>query len=191
MDAKLAHLFSAVASGHAGANDALFAELYAELHRLARRQLARQGAPVTLSTTTLLHEAYLEMSGREGAAFPERGHFMAYAARVMRGLIIDHARRRMAQKRGGLFELTSLEPDVADRAAAHELTAISEALDELAAVDEALAETVDLKFFCGLSFGEIAAMRGVSTRTIQRQWDRARIWLFQSVRGDGRQAFER
>lgn len=186
----LASLFAAVEHGDAAARDALFAELYTELHRLARRQLSRQGAPPSLSATTLLHEAYLEMSGRDGVAFPERGHFMAYAARVMRGLIIDHTRRRMAQKRGGLFELTSLEIDAAGAETARELTEISAALDELAAVEPALAETVDLKFFCGFSFAEIAAMRGVSTRTIQRQWERARIWLFQSVRGSARSAFE-
>ena len=191
MDPKLASLFAAVEQGDAAARDALFAELYAELHRLARRQLSRQGGPPSLSTTTLLHEAYLEMSGRDGVAFPERGHFMAYAARVMRGLIIDHTRRRMAQKRGGLFELTSLEVDAAGTETARELTEISDALDALEAVEPTLAETVDLKFFCGFSFSEIAAMRGVSTRTIQRQWDRARIWLFHSVRGDGRRAFER
>jgi RNA polymerase sigma factor (TIGR02999 family) len=108
----------------------------------------------------------------------------------MRGLIIDHTRRRMSQKRGGLFELTSLEVDAAGAETARELTEISEALDALAAVEPTLAETVDLKFFCGFSFAEIAAMRGVSTRTVQRQWDRARIWLFQSVRGDGRDALE-
>ena len=190
MDPKLASLFAAVEQGDAAARDALFAELYAELHRLARRQLSRQGAPPSLSTTTLLHEAYLEMSGRDGVAFPERGHFMAYAARVMRGLIIDHTRRRMAQKRGGLFELTSLEVDAAEAATAHELSDIGDALDELAAVEPLLAETVDLKFFCGFSFAEIAAMRQISVRTVQRQWDRARIWLFQSVRGSARSAFE-
>lgn len=191
MDSKLASLFAAVERGEAAARDVLFAELYAELHRLARRQLSRRGARPSLSTTTLLHEAYLEISTRDGVAFPERGHFMAYAARVMRGLIVDDARRRMAHKRGGLFELTSLEIDAADVASARELTEISEALDELAAVEPVLAETVDLKFFCGFSFGEIAAMRGVSTRTIQRQWERARIWLFDSVRGPGRRALER
>lgn len=190
MDSKLALLFAAIERGEAGARDALFAELYAELHRLARRQLARQGGSATLSTTTLLHEAYLEIARREGTAFPERGHFMAYAARVMRGLIIDNARQRMAQKRGGLFELTSLETDAAAAVTAHELSDISAALDELAAVEPLLAETVDLKFFCGFSFGEIAAMRQISVRTVQRQWDRARIWLFQSVRGSARSAFE-
>jgi RNA polymerase sigma factor (TIGR02999 family) len=159
----------------------LFAALYTELHRLARRELARRGGNVTLGATTLLHEAYLGMSGR-GTAFPDRARFMAYAARAMRGIIIDYARNRHAQKRGGLFELTSLQTTIADRATeAKELQQISDGLDELAAVEPALAEIVDLKFFCGFSFAEIAAMRGVSERTVQRQWEKARLYLYNAI----------
>ncbi|MEP6994649.1 MAG: ECF-type sigma factor, partial [Acidobacteriota bacterium] len=95
---------SSVEDGDPFAADALFAALYSELHRLARRQLAR-GPGATLGTTTLLHEAYLDISQREGAVFPDRGRFMGYAAKVMRGLIIDYARSRQAQKRGGGFEI--------------------------------------------------------------------------------------
>src|SRR5512141_2631466 len=112
-------------SGDRSAADALFASLYSELHRLAKRQLARQGPSVTLSATTLLHEAYLNIAGREGASFPDEGRFMAYAAKVMRGLIIDYARSRQAQKRGGGFELTTISTDVAESVADRaELTAI-------------------------------------------------------------------
>ena len=163
------------------AAERLFATLYDELHRLARRELARRGGHITLGATTLLHEAYLDMSARE-AAFPDRARFMAYAARAMRGLIIDYARRRYAQKRGGLFELTSLQTTIADRLTdAKELQQISDALDELAAVEPALAEVVDLKFFCGFSFAEIGAMRGVSERTVQRQWEKARLYLHRAI----------
>src|SRR5687767_12456190 len=123
--------------------DALFAALYSELHRLARRQLARSAGGGTLGTTTLLHEAYLDMAGRDGAAFPDRGRFMAYAARVMRGLIIDYARNRQAHKRGGQFEFASLGTDVGDPAADDkELARISDVLDELATVDPPLAQVV-------------------------------------------------
>ena len=160
----------------------LFTTLYGELHRLARRELARRGSNMTLGATTLLHEAYLDMSSRGGMVFPDRARFMAYAARAMRGLIIDYARRRYAQKRGGLFELTSLQTTVADRLTdASELQQISDALDALAAVDPALAEVVDLKFFCGFSFAEIAAMRGVSERTVQRHWEKARLYLYRAI----------
>ena len=151
---------------------------------MARRQLARQGFGVSLSVTTLLHEAYLDMAARE-ASFPDQARFMAYAARVMRGLIIDHARERHAQKRGGLFELTSLDTNAMENAADHrELLQISEALDELGKVEPALAEVVDLKFFCGFSFTEIAAMRDVSERTVQRNWEKARIYLHRKIRPD-------
>jgi RNA polymerase sigma factor (TIGR02999 family) len=150
---------------------------------MARRELARRGDFVTLGATTLLHEAYLELAGRSGSAFPDRARFMGYAARVMRGLIIDHARNRRAQKRGGMFEITSLEPEMHEAVAdCHELTRIAESLDELAKVDPSLAELVNLKFFCGFSFLEIAGMRGVSERTVQRDWEKARIYLYQSIR---------
>jgi len=164
------------------AAEQLFATLYGELHRLARRELSRRSDNITLGATTLLHEAYLDMSVRDGMVFPDRARFMAYAARAMRGLIIDYARRRYAQKRGGLFELTSLQTTVADRLTdANELQEISDALDALAAVDPALAQVVDLKFFCGFSFTEIAAMRGVSERTVQRHWEKARLYLYRTM----------
>jgi len=181
----ISSLIGAAERGDSSAAEALFAALYSELHRVAKRELARQGVPVSLGATTLLHEAYLDMAAREGPSFPDRARFMGYAARVMRGLIIDHARNRRAQKRGGQFEITSLGTGVGENVADdRELTRISEALDELAKVDASLAEVVDLKFFCGFSFAEIAAMRGVSERTVQRKWERARIYLHRSVRPD-------
>jgi RNA polymerase sigma factor (TIGR02999 family) len=155
-------LMGAAERGDGGAADELFPLLYAELHKLAKRQLARSG----------------------GAAFPDRARFMGYAARVMRGLIIDHVRRRRAQKRGGGFELTSYDTDVQDRRTdERELARISDALDELARADPALAEIVDLRFFCGFTFAEIGAMRGVAERTVQRSWDKARIFLHRSLGG--------
>ena len=182
MAAAIASLMADADRGDATARAALFSRLYAELHRMARRELVKSGMPVTISATTLLHETYLDMSARDGTSFPDRARFMAYAARVMRGLIIDYARNRRAQKRGGRFEMTTLETDIGAAVDDRELTAISDALDELAAIDAALAEVVDLKFFCGFSFGEIAGMRGVSERTVQRQWDKARIYLHGALR---------
>ena len=182
-DSTIASLADATERGDRSAADALFAALYSELHRLARRELARQGVPLGLSATTLLHQAYLDMAGREGPAFPDRARFMGYAARVMRGLIIDHARNRQAQKRGGLFEITSLTTDVLENPVDYlELERIGEALDQLGKTEPSLAEIVDLKFFCGFSFSEIAAMRAVSERTVQRNWEKARIYLHRSLR---------
>ena len=182
MEPMLSSLIVSAEGGDRSATDALFTALYAELHRMARRQLARSASDLTLGTTTLLHEAYLDMAGRESAVFPDRGRFMAYAARVMRGIVIDYARSRKAHKRGGQFEITSVGSDVVDPAAdAGELTRISEALDELATVEPPLAQVVDLKFFCGFSFAEIASMRGLSERTVQRHWEKARIYLHGAV----------
>jgi len=183
-DSTIASLADATERGDRSAADALFAALYSELHRLARRELARQGVPLGLSATTLLHQAYLDMAEREGPAFPDRARFMGYAARVMRGLIIDHARNRQAQKRGGLFEITSLTADVLENPVDYlELERIGEALDQLGKAEPSLAEIVDLKFFCGFSFSEIAAMRAVSERTVQRNWEKARIYLHRNLRG--------
>ena len=183
VESPLATLIAAAERQEPGASEALFTALYSELHRIARRELARQGWNVTLGATSLLHEAYLDLSRVDGSRFPDRQHFMAYAGRVMRGLIIDYARHRQTQKRGGKFELTSISTDVADNVAnADELTEVGAALDELAKIDQQLADVVDLKFFCGFSFAEIAAMKGISERTVQRQWQKARLYLHRAVR---------
>ena len=185
MEPTISWLVGAAEQGDVAAANALFSALYAELHRLAKRELARPGAAVSLGATTLLHEAYLDMAARGGPSFPDRARFMGYAARVMRGLIIDHARQRHAQKRGGLFEITSLDTNAMENAVDHrELAQISEVLDELGKVEPSLAEVVDLKFFCGFSFGEIAAMKDVSERTVQRNWEKARIYLHRKIRAD-------
>jgi RNA polymerase sigma factor (TIGR02999 family) len=177
----LSSLVATAERGHSDVSDALFSSLYHDLHRMARRELSRRGAGVTLGATTLLHEAYLDISVRE-RAFPDRNRFMGYASRVMRGLIIDYARNRHALKRGGQFEITSLVTEIAaavpDTA---ELGRISDALDALAAIDPRLAQVVDLKFFCGFSFAEIAAMHDVSERTVQRDWEKARIYLHRAL----------
>jgi len=181
----IAALIEAADRGDDRAAELLFATLYADLHRLSRRELARHGGPITLGATTLLHEAYLDIAGRKSPKFPDAARFMGYAARVMRGLIIDYARNRCAQKRGGQFEITSLGMAAAEHLAdPGELSEISDALDELARVDPALAELVDLKFFCGFSFGDISRMQGVSERTVQRKWEKARIYLHRMIRTD-------
>ena len=182
MEETISSLMRAAEQGDESAGKALFSALYSELRRLAWRELGRHGGAVSLSPTTLLHEAYLDMAAQACPSFPDRGRFMSYAARVMRGLIIDHVRSRHARKRGGHFELTSLENEEAEPAIDdRQLTRVGEALDELAGVEPSLAEVVDLKFFCGFSFAEIARMRGVSERTVQRHWDKARIYLHRSV----------
>jgi RNA polymerase sigma factor (TIGR02999 family) len=171
--------------GDGVSNERRFAELYTQLRQLAERQVRRNaGSPV--SPTTLLHEAYLGMSARD-AVFPDRERFLGYAARVMRGLIIDFIRERRAFKRGGAFHITQLPEEIADvsSSADTELTRLSEALDELALHEPRLAEVVDLKYFCGYSLEEIALQRGTSSRTVQRDWEKARVLLFQHLAQPG------
>ena len=187
-DASVALLFASAENGDRASSSALYAALYSELHRVASRELNRQGWGVSLGATSLLHQAYFDLSLRDGAAFPDRARFMAYAARVMRGLIVDYARNKQAQKRGGQFELTALSTDTLEMAttpvAAGELVRISDALDDLSGVEAILAEVVDLKYFCGFSFEEIAAMKGLSERTVRRYWTKARAYLHAALRDD-------
>jgi RNA polymerase sigma factor (TIGR02999 family) len=184
LESTLSLLIQAAERGDQSAADALFSSLYSELHRIASRELGRQGFPVTLGATTLLHQAYIEMASRDGTAFPDRARFMAYASRVMRGLIIDHARNRSAQKRGGQFHITSSGTELDQPADDRQLTRIGEALDELAKAEPSLSEIVDMKFFCGFTFVEIAALKGISERTAQRQWEKARIYLHRTIATD-------
>jgi RNA polymerase sigma factor (TIGR02999 family) len=164
--------------------DVLFSTLYSELHRLARRQLAGQFIPGRLGATTLLHEAYLNMAKGAAPSFPDRARFMAYAARVMRGLIIDHARARKSAKKGGRYHIAAITLDNLENPVdARELTLINDALEELTLVEPELATLVDLKFFCGFSFAEIGALQMVSERTVQRKWEKARIYLHKSIGG--------
>lgn len=171
-------------SGDPKGREKLFVALYDELHRMASRELRRNIA-VTISPTTLLHETFLNVSGRECAEFVDRQKFMAYAARAMRGLIIDYMRRSSAQKRGGAFESTSLQdglPIAAEEQGSLEVERLREALEALGGIDARLAECVDLKFFCGFSFGDIAKLWEVSERTVQRDWDKARLLLSRLIR---------
>ncbi|HTQ79974.1 MAG TPA: ECF-type sigma factor, partial [Thermoanaerobaculia bacterium] len=183
MERPLSTLIRSADRGDGEASEALFSALYRELRGLARRELARSGPGASLGVTSLLHEAYLDIAQREGVAFPDRARFLSYAARVMRGLIIDGLRRRQARKRGGGFEITSIDgKEVGDGPAdeAEEIERLGRALDELATVEPEIAHVVDLKFFCGFTFAEIAKLQGLSERTVQRQWDKARIYLRQA-----------
>jgi len=187
VELPLSTLILSADRGDGLASEALFSALYRELRGLARRELARLGSGAALGVTSLLHEAYLDIAQREGVAFPDRARFLSYAARVMRGLIIDGLRRRQARKRGGGFEITSIDgKDVGDTPPgdAEEMERLGRALDELAAVEPEIAHVVDLKFFCGFTFTEIANLRGSSERTVQRHWDKARIYLRHTLRAE-------
>jgi RNA polymerase sigma factor (TIGR02999 family) len=169
-------------AGDAGARDRLFASLYSELHRLAENHVRRGGGLFTMGATTLLHEAYLDLNSRSNVAFPDRLRFLKYASRAMRGLVIDYVRKKRAQKRGGEITFIAMPAeDVVATPGASPVEALGHALDELGEIDPALAELVDLKFFCGFSYSEIAVMRGVSERTVQRDWAKARVVLHDAL----------
>jgi RNA polymerase sigma factor (TIGR02999 family) len=174
---QLQQLIDSAEQGDVASREKLFGVLYDDLHRIAQREL-RRGGQLAISPTTLLHETYLKLSSAESARFPDRARFLAYAAQAMRRLIIDYVRNRCAQKRGAGFAITSLgtvEP-VHPQEEPH-LEGLGEALAALGEINARLAQIVDLKFFCGFSFVEIAGLLRISERTAQRDWDKARILL--------------
>ena len=182
-DPSFEHLQRSVEGGTPEASQALFVALYAQLKAMAQRELRRHGG-LTLGASTLLHETYLKLARPERLEFPDRPRFLAYAARAMRGLVIDYARRGQALKRGGEFHLTELPTDVPAATNADELDQLSEAIDALAQADPDLAQLVDLRYFCGYSDAEIALLRGVSERTVMRDWEKARIVLHHAMRDE-------
>ena len=180
-------LVAAAADGDEAALKVLFARVYDELKMLARRQLA-SAAGATMNTTGLVHEAYLRIVQPNGQSLRNRVHFFALAAKAMRHIVIDGARARVAEKRGG--EQLNVVPldealDVADETMnPDELLRLDAALTRLAASDARLGELVELRFFAGLEISEIAALRGISERTLNRDWRRAKAHLHASLYPD-------
>jgi RNA polymerase sigma factor (TIGR02999 family) len=179
-------LLRAAEGGDRQAVDRLFTVLYSELRAIAHRQL--QGAPAerTLSTTALVHEAFLKLSRGGGWSARDRTHFFSIAARAMRMILVDAARSRMRQRRGSgrrPLDLENVEIPVEERAA--ELVALDEALEKLGGVDGELAQLVEWRFFAGLSVEEIAEMWGRSERTVKRHWQAARAFLYQELSAGG------
>lgn len=180
---ELTRLLAAVRAGEPGAVDGVVAATYRELHALARQRLARAPAITLLDTTSLVHECYLRLVKVGELQTEDRGHFMAYAARAMRAIIVDFARQRAAQRRGGDAVRVTLDPEIpADGAdGAAELLRISAALDELAKLDERLARVVELRYFAGFTNEQVAEVLGVNERTVRRDWDKARALLYQEL----------
>ncbi|HSR65820.1 MAG TPA: ECF-type sigma factor [Xanthomonadaceae bacterium] len=172
----------AARGGDRGALDRVLATLYQELHAMARRQLAGQHGQ-TLDATALVHEAYLRLVGRHAAQFDDRAHFFAYAASAMRSVVVDYARQRLAQKRGGdLHRVTELPEEVEGGLRLdEEMLGLDTALTRLEAVDGRLAQVVELRYFAGLSELEIASLLKRSERSIRRDWQKARLFLLASL----------
>jgi RNA polymerase sigma factor (TIGR02999 family) len=175
---EVTRLLEAAEAGDSGALDRLLPLVYEDLRRVAHRQLDREGGGHTLQTTALIHEAYLKLAGGSVSA-TSRAHFLAIAARAMRQVLVDYARRRKAAKRGGGVISVTLgdEPQPAD-ASADDLLALDEALQQL---DPRQRQVIECRFFGGMEEKDIAAALGVSERTVRRDWVKARAWLYQSL----------
>lgn len=180
--AEITQWLDAARDGDRSALDRVLGVLYQELHAMARRQLAGQHGQ-TLDPTALVHEAYLKLIGGHAAQFDDRAHFFAYAATAMRSVVVDYARQRMAQKRGGdLHRVTDLPEDIEGGLRMDEdMLGLDAALTRLAAVDARLAQVVELRYFAGFSEIEIAALLERSERSIRRDWQKARIFLLASL----------
>ncbi len=175
----ITQLLQAASAGDAGASDRAFELLYGELRRLAHSRLRGAGDLTQLDTTALVHESYLRLRGGQEPDFPDRHRFMAYASRVMRSVVVDLVRARLAERRGGGAEHVSLSTTVADSAQdpGSEVLRVHEALEALAGQDPRLAQVVEMRYFGGLTEAEIASALGVTERTVQRDWHKARLFL--------------
>lgn len=160
----------------------LFPVVYDHLRRMAHAHLTREATGHTLTTTDLVHEAYLQLAGQSRAAWATRAHFMSVAATAMRRILVDHARSHRSEKHGGALRrvpLESVNPAAADRADL--LVALDEALDRLRALDARQARVVECRFFGGMTEEEVAEALGVGVRTAKRDWAKARSWLYQAL----------
>jgi RNA polymerase sigma factor (TIGR02999 family) len=166
-----------------GATDRLYSVLYEELRRIAHRQLQGERPGHTLGTTGLVHETYLRLVDVAQIEWQDRGHFLRIASRAMRRVLVDHARRNGAARRGGGVPLGFLDERVAVAERGEMLLALDEALDRLSAVSERLSHVVECRFFGGLNEEEIAEALGVTKRTVQRDWVKARGWLYLELSG--------
>ena len=177
-------LLRAASAGDRQAADQVVTLLYGELRRLARSRLRRSGELTLLDTTALVHESYLRLRNVASPDFPDRKHFLAYAAQVMRTLVIDIARAAQADRRGGQAVHVTLATGVGDSAAVEgdDVLRVHEALQELSSVDARLGQVVEMRYFGGLTEAEIAECLGLTERTVQRDWQKARMFLSMALR---------
>ncbi len=181
--AELTHLLEAVRAGDAGAMDEVFTLTYRELREMAHQRLHRSNRVTSLDTTALVHECYLRLVRLGQLQTRDRNHFLGYAARVMRSIVVDFVRQRLAKRRGGGELRVTLGTDITDSTAVSEeqIVRVDEALQELSVLDPRLVEVVEMRYFAGFTVEQIAAARGVTTRTIRRDWQKARLLLFSAL----------
>ncbi|WP_221031497.1 sigma-70 family RNA polymerase sigma factor [Actomonas aquatica] len=184
-DSELAALFARLEQGDATAMDDLLPIVYDELHRIAVRKMATERVGHTLQPTALVNEAWLRLGGDQQPLWKNRGHFFSAAAEAMRRILIDQARRKQADRRGGGLEHVRFDRTGVDLAdvdeSDEELLLLNDALEELAAVDPRRAELVKQRYFVGLTYDEVADLSGLSLRTVKRDWEYARAWLHDRI----------
>ncbi|MBS0446212.1 MAG: sigma-70 family RNA polymerase sigma factor [Proteobacteria bacterium] len=178
----ITQLLRLAAGGDRAALDRIYASLYPELKRVARSRLRQQGRAESMDTTTLVHESFVRLVNASDLRLDDRRHFFAYAAKTMRNIIIDAAREHLADRRGGGAEHLTLGSggahEVAQAEESDELIRVNDALLQLEQIDPELAQLVEMRYFGGYGEAEIAALRGVTERTVRRHWDKARAWLY-------------
>ncbi|MBV8033502.1 ECF-type sigma factor [Roseateles sp.] len=181
---EITQLLRAAQAGDRAAADQVVGRLYADLQRLARSRLRRSGDLTLLDTQALVHEAWLRLEGVPDAEFPDRRYFLAYVARAMRSVVIDLVRARQADRRGGGAQALTLNTAVAELAPQDEdhVLRVHEALEELAQLEPRLAQVVEMRYFGGLLEQEIAQALNVTERTVQRDWQKARLFLAMSLK---------
>ena len=186
---EITGLLAASRQGDGDATHRLMTLVYDELRAMARRQLRHRRPGQTITTTALVHEAYLKLIDQHGATWQDRSHFFAVASLAMRHILVDSARRRVAKKRGGedvrvaLDEFRASGDEADPEARAVEILAVDRALTSLAELDGRLSRLVELRFFAGLTEEETAEVMGTSERTVRRDWRKARAFLFQALGG--------
>lgn len=181
--AEVTELLRRWSGGDASARESLVPLVYDELRRLARYYLASQRSDHTLQSTAIVHEAYLRLAGRENVHWENRSHFFAVAAQLMRRILVDHARKRHAAKRGGPVHLTLLVDEAVEPSSQRELdlVALDDALKALAELDERQSRIVELRFFGGLSIEDTSRALEISPATVKREWSTARAWLYEEI----------
>ena len=181
---EITTLLERINGGDRAARDALYSRLYPELQRLARARLRRSETITLLDTTSLVHEAYLRFLNAGDLAFADRARFFAYAASMMRSVIVDEVRKRRAERRGGDAAHVEFDAEMADAAHRDEehIIRVHDALGELSAIDARLAQVVELRYFGGLSETDIAGVLGITERTVRRDWDKARTLLYSALK---------
>lgn len=184
--APLTALLIAWSKGQTDAPSELFEAVYEELRRLAAAHLRRENRGHSLAPTVLVHEAYLKLVDQQQVRWQNRAHFFALAARIMRRILVDHARARGAAKRGAGARISLADIDVAGAAPDVDLLALDAALGKLTAIDRRQTEVVELRFFGGLTVDETAEVLGVAPITVKREWALARAWLFRELQPEAR-----